>query len=253
MAWNPNKYNEFKAERYKPYFDLASHIKDKPNLKVLDLGCGTGELTQFLANTLTNPDVLGIDSSAQMLAEAPVQSNIAFKQKTIEEQLEDNENWDLIFSNAAIQWVDNHETLFPKIISRIRPGGQLAVQMPSQSENILNKLLLDLVQEELYKSALNNWMRPSPVLSIDEYANLLFDNGGDNLTIYQKVYPLIKNSQDELFEFISGSALVPYFERLSDPFKEQFSVEFKKRIRQFFPKTPLIYAFKRIILYSTFN
>ncbi len=253
MAWDPGKYNEFKAERYEPYFDLVSNIKNRPNLKVLDLGCGTGELTKLLADTLTSPAVLGIDSSAQMLAEAPAQSNIVFKQKTIEEQLEDNENWDLIFSNAALQWVDHHETLFPKIISKINSGGQLAVQMPSQSENILNKLLLDMVQEEPFKSALHNWMRKSPVLSIDQYANLLFDNRGDNLIIYQKVYPLVKNSQDDLFEFISGSALVPYFERLSEPLQEEFSIELKKRIRQFFPKTPLIYAFKRIILYGTFK
>ena len=63
MPWNPDKYNEFKTERYKPFFDLVSHIKDKPNLKVLDLGCGTGELTKFLADKLTHPTVLGIHFS----------------------------------------------------------------------------------------------------------------------------------------------------------------------------------------------
>ena len=253
MAWDPEKYNEFKVERYKPYFDLVSHIKDKPNLKVIDLGCGTGELTQFLANALTNPTVIGIDTSAEMLSKAPVQNNIVFKQKSIEEQLEENETWDLIFSNAAIQWIDDHQLLFPKIISKINNNGQLAIQMPSQTENVLNKLLIDLVQEEPYLPALNNWIRKSPVLSLDEYAKLLFDHGGDNLIIYQKVYPLVNNTQDELYEFIAGSSLVPYFERLTDSLKEQFSIEFKKRIRLTFPKTPLIYAFKRIILYCTFR
>jgi trans-aconitate 2-methyltransferase len=213
-------FHEFKVERYKPYFDLVSHINDKRNLKVIDLGCGTGELTQFLANALTNPTVLGIDISAEMLAKAPIQNNIVFKQKNIEEQLEENEKWDLIFSNAAIKWVDDHQALLPKIISKINSNGQLAIQMPSQTENILNKILIDLVQEEPYKSALNNWVRKSPALSLDEDARLLFDNGGDNLIIYQKVYPLVKITHDELYEFISGSSLVPYFERFNASLKE---------------------------------
>ncbi|MHC0443651.1 methyltransferase domain-containing protein, partial [Flavobacterium sp. 3-210] len=79
---------------------------------------------------------------------APKQENIKFKERTILEQIGDEIKWDLIFSNAALQWIDNHNELFPKIISRINPGGQLAVQMPQQNENILNKILLQLVQEE---------------------------------------------------------------------------------------------------------
>ena len=114
MTWDPNKYNEFKEDRYKPFGDLTSHIIDKPNLRVLDLGCGTGELTQKLYNQLTNPFVIGIDSSAEMLAKAPSQENLEFRQLSITEQLEQESKWDLIFSNAALQWVDNHQELFSK-------------------------------------------------------------------------------------------------------------------------------------------
>jgi trans-aconitate 2-methyltransferase len=187
-----------------------------------------------------------------MLAKVPEQNNLSFKQRTIEEQLVENENWDLIFSNAALQWVDDHQELFPKIISKLNPDGQLAIQMPSQTENLLNIILLDLVQEEPYASALGNWTRPSPVLSIDEYANLLFENGGKDLTIYQKMYPIIAKSHDDLFEFISGSALVPYMERLPGSFQQQFSIEFKRRIKLNFPTLPAIYAFKRFIIYAIF-
>ena len=253
MAWNPDKYNAFKAERYKPYSDLVSHIQDKPNLIVLDLGCGTGELTKMLADSLTHPTVLGIDSSAEMLAKTPVQANLTFKQTTIEEQVADTAKWDLIFTNAALQWVDDHNTLLPAIISKLNPQGQLAIQMPSQTENVLNMLLLELVRKEPFASSLNLWYRAPPVLSLDEYTSLLFQNGASNMIIYQKVYPLIAQSPDELFEFIAGTTLVPYFERLNNTLQEELSIAFKNKIRMQFPKTPLVYAFKRIIIYATFS
>ncbi|WP_336517770.1 methyltransferase domain-containing protein [Pollutibacter soli] len=70
MTWNPKKYNEFTSEREQPFFDLISHIDYKPNMKVPDLGCGTGALTAVLADRLSNATVLGIDSSREMLEKA---------------------------------------------------------------------------------------------------------------------------------------------------------------------------------------
>lgn len=252
MTWDPNKYNEFKDERFKPFEDLTSHIIDKPYLDVIDLGCGTGELTKKLSQKLTNPVVFGIDDSAEMLAKAQNQENLRFKELSITDQLDKETKWDLIFSNAALQWIDNHEELFPKIISRINPNGQLAVQMPQQNENVLNKILLDLVQEEPFASYLKQWTRPSPVLNLDQYAKILFENGGKNLVVYEKVYPLISGKKDDFFDFIAGSALTVYQERLSEDEFQELTIEFKKRIDQYFPKVPSIYAFKRLILYAAF-
>ncbi|UWY30257.1 methyltransferase domain-containing protein [Flavobacterium sp. TR2] len=252
MTWDPKKYNEFKEERSKPFDDLTSLIVDQPNLKVIDLGCGTGELTQKLHQKLTNSFVLGIDNSAEMLAKAPTQEKLEFKEKTILEQIDDETKWDLIFSNAALQWIDNHNELFPKIISRLNPDGQLAVQMPQQNENILNKILFQLVQEEPFASYLKNWTRPSPVLTLDEYAKILFENGGKDLVLYEKVYPLISNNKDDFFDFISGSALTVYQERLEEKEFKALTAEFKKRINAYFPSVPSIYAFRRLIIYAKF-
>jgi len=252
MTWDPKKYNEFKEERSKPFDDLTSHIIDKPNLKVIDLGCGTGELTKKLHQKLTHPFVLGIDNSAEMLAKAPTLENLEFKEKPILKQVNDETKWDLIFSNAALQWIDNHYELFPKIISRINAGGQLAVQMPQQNENILNKILFQLVQEQPFASYLKNWTRPSPVLTLDEYAKILFENGGKDLVLYEKVYPLISTKKDDFFDFISGSALTVYQERLKDQEFEALATEFKKRIDAYFPEVPSIYAFRRLIIYAKF-
>jgi trans-aconitate 2-methyltransferase len=252
MAWNPEKYDEFKSVRFKPFFDLIALLEDRPNMKTLDLGCGTGELTNMLSEKLKNPIVKGIDSSQEMLAKAAPFKHITFEHKTIEEQLNTTEQWDLIFSNAAIQWVDHHETLFPKIITKLNKGGQLLVQMPVQDENLLNQILLELVQEEPFYTALNGWKRLSPVLSIDEYAQILFENGGKDINIFMKVYPIIANTTDELYEFISGSALVPYFERLDDATKNKLTRAFKARIALKFKRTPALYAFKRIIFHARF-
>jgi trans-aconitate 2-methyltransferase len=252
MTWDPKKYNEFKEDRFKPFGDLTSHIINKPNLKVIDLGCGTGELTKKLSEKFTDSIVLGIDNSAEMLAKTTNQENLKFKQLSIPDQLNEETKWDLIFSNAALQWIDNHHELFPKIISRINPKGQLAVQMPQQNENILNKILLNLVQEEPYCSYLHNWTRPSPVLTLDEYAKILFDNGGKDLVLYEKVYPLISDKKDTFFDFISGSALTVYQERLQENEFEELAAEFKKRIDSYFPAIPSIYAFKRLIIYASF-
>jgi len=254
MEWNPDKYNEFKSFRYKPFFDLVSHISDKPGMKVVDLGCGTGELTKMLADRLTTPTVVGVDSSEEMLEKSKEfeKSNIRFEQKTIQEQINTSDKCDLVFANASIQWIENHQRLIPQIISTLHSGGQLAVQVPAQNENLLNQILMELVQEEPYRSSLCEWKRVSPVLTLDDYAQILFQNGGKEITVYQKVYPFIADSNNDLFELISGSTLIPYSTRLEGEIKELFIQELKNRIKSKFLNPPVFYAFKRIILYAQF-
>lgn len=252
MPWDPDTYNKFKEERYQPFYDLISHIHDKQGMHIIDLGCGTGELTQILADRFMPHKIMGIDTSAGMLARAPQDSNISFFQRPVEEQVERDDKWDLVVTNASLQWVDDHLNLFPKLIAKLHKGGQLAIQMPSQKENLLNQILHQLVQEQPFRDALNNWVRHSPVLSLDDYTHLLFSNGAKEMVIYQKVYPIITRSFESLYEFISGSALVPYMERLDEPVKAQFEKAFKESILQHFPSSPAVYAFKRIILYGRF-
>lgn len=254
MAWNPNIYNQFKTERYAPFYDLLSLIEIKPNLEVIDLGSGTGELTSMLAEKLPNATVLGVDSSSEMLSEAKVFVNnlLSFKKSSIEEQLATSQKWDLIFSNAAIQWVDNHHELFPKIINLLNPNGQLAIQMPSQNENVLNQLLDELVQEQPYKAHLKAYHRISPVLKTDAYAQILFECGAKSMTVFEKIYPIIGQSFIDLYDFISGSALPPYLEKLQGEVKENFITEYKRRIKSAFPESPTLYPFKRIIIEAKF-
>jgi trans-aconitate 2-methyltransferase len=254
MPWNPEKYNQFKNIRFQPFFDLAALIAADGLKKAVDIGCGTGEQTKILSEKFDTASFLGIDPSTEMLAKGSGLENdrLHFKNATVEAFIADNEEqgWDLIFSNAALQWSNDHKILFPRLISLLSPTGQLAIQMPVQKENVLNRLLLDLVQEEPYAVFLKGWKRESPLLSIDDYAKIMFENGLSNLQIIQKVYPIIANSADDLFDFISGSSLIPYLERMSLDQQELFTAAFKQRIQKEFNRFPAIYAFKRLLLYG---
>lgn len=252
MKWNPQIYNQFKDIRNQPFYDLINFITEESQQNCIDIGCGIGEQTFILSNKLKNGQFLGVDSSEAMLSESSQFKNdrLAFKIATTEDVLDTKQKWDLIFSNAALQWSDNHQTLFPDLLSLLNPNGQIAIQMPMQSDNILNQILLTLVQEQPFNDYLSGWKRESTMLSIDQYAAIMYDAGLINLQIIQKVYPIIAQSSQELLNFISGSALIPYLDKLQEDQKEEFITVYKSRIEQKFPKFPAIYAFKRLLLYG---
>lgn len=252
MAWNPELYDSFKDVRYQPFYDLANLIVPVENMKAIDLGCGTGEQTSILSQKFENSSFIGVDSSAEMLEKSKRFENdrLYFRQGAIEQEAQSAEKYDLLFSNAALQWVNEHEVLFPQLMALLNTGGQLAIQMPVQKENILNQILAELVTEEPYASYLNNWNRDSPVLSMDDYAQVLFDHGLSNIQIFQKVYPIIAQDHEALYNFISGTSLIPYLDRLQGNEKQALVNEFKARISQRFTKLPAIYAFKRILIYG---
>ena len=252
MPWNPDTYNQFKEKRYEPFYDLISHIETKPGMKVLDLGCGTGEMAKIVAGRFPGSHVFGVDTSAEMLSKAPKQENVSFAQRSVEEQLQQPGKWDVIIANASLQWVNDHHKLFPQIISKLFPGGQLAVQMPSQKENLLNQLLHKLVHEEPFYDVLKDVIRYSPVLTLDEYIQLLFAGGAKEVVVYQKVYPILAESTETFYQFISGSALVPYMEKLEEPMQLELARIFKERIAEQFTASPMVYSFKRLILVARF-
>ncbi|MCE7060650.1 methyltransferase domain-containing protein [Dyadobacter sp. CY343] len=250
MAWNPETYNKFKSERFAPFYDLLDLVKVKPGLQVIDLGCGTGELTRKLADKLPDSQVFGIDSSSEMLIEyeAYEKTHLSFAQRSIEAQMEISQQWDLVFSNAAIQWVNNHHELIPTIVSKVRSGGQLVIQLPAQHHNISNQMLNELAAEEPFRSALNGWTRTSPVLDIEDYAQLLFEGRCRTMTVFEKIYPLVLQDANALFDWVSGTAMIPYIEKLEGDLRENFTSEYKNRLAARFTKCPVFYPFKRIIL-----
>jgi len=254
MAWNPGTYNKFKNERFAPFQDLVNLVKIKPGINVIDLGCGTGELTTKLAGYLPGANVLGIDSSKEMLAEAASFANerVRFEYSTIEEKMVAGKKWDLIFSHAAIQWIDDHETLLPRLISTVHAGGQLAIQIPSNHNHFTHTLLRHIALSEPYKTALDGWTRVSPVLDIQQYAQIFFDCGSVDMIVYEKAYPHVLQDANALYDWVSGTAMLPYIEKLPADLKQLFIDEYKKQLNGRYTCSPVFYPFKRIIMAATF-
>ncbi|MEO5886324.1 MAG: methyltransferase domain-containing protein, partial [Anaerolineales bacterium] len=149
MPWDPDQYHKFEAERSAPFFDLLELVEVRPNLKVVDLGCGTGELTRHLA-ALPGSKVTGLDSSLQMLEKAKSFSTprLRFEQG---DQARLRGDWDLIFSNAALQWSEQHKNLISRLYQRLTPGGQIAVQVPSNHNHISHQIYRETASEERFK------------------------------------------------------------------------------------------------------
>ena len=245
MPWNPNQYHKFQAERSAPFYDLLALVDVRPNLKVIDLGCGTGELTSQLADKLPNSDVTGLDSSPQMLEKAAAFAgpNLRFE---LGDQSQLTGEWNLIFSNAALQWTENHAELIPNLFNKLLPGGQIAVQIPSNHNHISHQIYRETAGEDMFKFILQGFQRYAPVLAIEDYARIFFNCGAEHIVVFEKAYAHVLEDSDAVVEWISGTALVPYFERLGKH-KDEFVDSIRKKMRAAMPDSPVFYPFKRIL------
>jgi trans-aconitate 2-methyltransferase len=243
MPWDPNQYHKFQEQRSAPFYDLLALVEVRPNLEVIDLGCGTGELTRQLVDILPNSKVTGLDSSPQMLEKA-----VSFTGPRLQflqgDQAELDGGWDLIFSNAALQWSENHSRLIPDLYDKLKPGGQMAVQVPSNHNHISHQIIRETAAEEPFHSILAGFIRYAPVLSIDEYAQILFNVGAEDILVLEKVYAHILADSDAVVEWISGTVCVPYFERLGEH-KDEFVQVIRAKMHAALPQSPVFYPFRR--------
>ncbi|MCZ6554722.1 MAG: methyltransferase domain-containing protein [Candidatus Dadabacteria bacterium] len=245
MSWNPELYHKFQKERFEPFKDLLDLIVIRERLRVLDLGCGTGELTEMVLDMLPESQILGIDNSPEMLNKAIQRkgAGLDFELSSIEDV---SGNWDLIFSNAAIQWVDNHLELVPRLVSLLNPGGQIAVQLPANHSHSTQTMITKIADEEPFKTALNSWQREWSVLSIRDYAELLYESGACDINVFEKIYPHVLENIEAVIDWLSGTALLPYFERLPQELHEDFLNSYRERLQDLYPAVPVFYPFQRI-------
>lgn len=247
MAWNPDVYEKFKAERSLPFKDLQPLIVVRSGLRVIDLGCGTGELTEKLAGILSHSTVLGIDSSQEMLSRATekAKKNLRFKLISIESVCGE---WDLVFSHSALQWVNNHRELIPKLCSLLSPIGQLVIQFPSIYNHPIYLLINETALEDPFQKVLGGWSRKPDILSLEEYAEILHQSFGSNFTVFSKVYPYTLQNADDIVEWVHGTSLVPYLERLPPNLHNLFIEKYRMKLYQLWSDGPIVYFFKRVFL-----
>lgn len=250
MAWDPDRYHQFQTERAAPFEDLVKLIQVRPGLRVIDLGCGTGELTRRLADLLPGSDTLGIDSSAEMLERAQVHARdgLRFELRPIERQ---HGTFDLIFSHAALQWIPRHDELLPRLWAMLEPNGQIAVQVPSNYNHPAHVLIRDIAAESPFRDIFAADLRDWGVLEISDYAQILWDCGAKELTTFEKVYPHVLENADAMADWTSGTALVPYMQKLHRELQQLFMARYRAALRRLFPGSPLLYPFRRTLLAAT--
>ncbi len=249
MKWDPDQYLRFQSERFAPFRDVAGLIDARPGLRVVDLGCGTGELTAKLAGMLPESDVLGIDRSAEMLEKAQdlAAPGLRFEQASIEVV---SGEFDLVFSHAALQWVPDHPSLLQRVWEMVAPGGQLAVQLPSNHSHRAFQLVDELRETAPFSDVLTGEEARPASLRIDEYGRILFELGGEDMTVFEKVYHHVLENADGIAEWMSGTALLPIFAALSDEMRAAFMDRFRAGLRDAFPGSPVYYPFRRTIFYA---
>src|SRR5215216_1457409 len=162
-TWSPGQYQRFAAERAAPFHDLLALVRPVPGGRVVDLGCGSGELTAQLHRQVGAAETLGLDSSPAMLegAAGVAGDGLRFAEGDIGEFREGG--WDVVFSNAALHWLPDHAVLFGRLAGLLHPGGQLAVQMPANHDHPSHVVAAEVAGDEPFRTALDGYRRVSPV------------------------------------------------------------------------------------------
>lgn len=254
-GWNPNQYDRFKAEREQPFYDLAALVQRQPGMRVVDLGCGDGRLTAWLHRELEASETLGIDSSEEMLAksEAHAGEGVSFQKMDILDAPDAYAGqFDLLYSNAALQWILGHETLFPRITRLVKPGGQFAVQMPANGNAPSHRLAAVVASEEPFRTALDGWVRVDPVQGPEFYSALLRERVGcAEQLVRLQVYDHELAETRAAVEWVKGSLLTAYLARLPHELHEQFLARYTDALlAEVGERSPYYYPFPRIFLWG---
>lgn len=250
-AWNPSAYLRFGGERARPFADLIAHIGCHEPRTVVDLGCGTGGLTVELARRWPRARVVGVDSSAEMLAEAA--------HRTEPGQLEfvrgDVSAWepdgpvDVLVTNAVLHWIPGHERLLTKWAAALSPGGELAMQVPGNFRAPAHALLAELCGGPRWADRLAEVApRGDAVLSPAGYFDVL-SAAGLLPDVWETTYLHVLTGPDPVLEWVRSTVLRPVLARLDDGEAAQFTALYASALREAYPPRPdgtTLLPFRRI-------
>jgi trans-aconitate 2-methyltransferase len=243
-TWNPNQYLKFAAERTRPCRELASQISVAHARRIIDLGSGPGNSTEVIASVWPDADISALDSSHEMVR------NGREKYPMFHWVSEDIAGWavkeadcfDVVFSNAALQWVSKHELVVPQLLKHVCSGGALAFQMPADINAPPHKLM-----REIFGGAVREWHAHDLAYYYD-----LLSRDASSIVSWETTYMHVMESAEEIVEWYKGTGLRPYIDAMdSESDKERFLHDYLEGIRKLYPPRVdgrILFPFRRIFV-----
>lgn len=237
MKWNAELYENFGKERLQPAIDLVNRIPDGDYKRIVDIGCGSGMSTFPLRQRFSEAEIIGVDSSCEMLEKAKSMDNNQFKirweLRDCSRSLDDLGKFDLVFSNAFLQWLREQEQFLERVSHMLNTGGILALQVPNYDNMPIKRCIDEIVAQyghrfdEVQKSMCHNY-------TMKEYYDMLC-RYFDEVTIWQTNYAHVMENHEEIVKFMSATGLRPYFEYMSEEEQAQMSKELIKKLAVVYP------------------
>lgn len=233
--WNADLYLRFAAERTRPAAELLARVPLETPTLAVDLGCGPGNSTELIAERFPAARVEGIDTSPDMLEKARARLPKArFSQGDVGD-LRLDAPADLIFANAVLQWLTDHEALFPRLIDNLAPGGVLAVQMPDNLGEPSHRLMREVAAEPAFaaKTGAAEKVR-ARILSVEAYYDLLVP-GAASIDIWRTTYCHVLADAPAIVEWVRATGLRPFLDPLDEEEQAAFLAAYTQRIAAAYP------------------
>lgn len=246
--WNADIYDRYGKERLQPSIDLVNRIGNKQFKRILDVGCGTGMSTAALASNWKTAEITGADLSEEMLQKARESlTYVTFVQRDCSQSLADMGTFDLIFSNAFLQWIPDQEGFIRNSFSMLDKGGVFAAQIPLFDEMPASKCISNAVKNLPERFA--DIAKPASC-SASKYYDIMAKYS-DNVTVWITDYYHEMDSQENILDFLKGTALHPYMDILEEKEQKKFLNEVLNNLKCAYPSQnngKVLFPFKRLFL-----
>jgi trans-aconitate 2-methyltransferase len=253
-SWSAQQYSKFENERNRPVIDLLAHIPATSVKRAVDIGCGPGNSTELLRAHFPAAIVSGMDSSTDMVTAARKRMpDVSFEVADISTWKGEGQ-YDVILANAALQWVPDHKTLFPSLISQLNPGGSLAVQMPDNFEEPAHRLMRSTAAEGPWAAKLADASKRVARETAGWYYGELRGQVS-TLDIWRTIYyhPLA-GGPAAIVEWFKGTGLRPFLDPLNEEEKAAFLAVYTAEIAKVYPvydNGSVLLPFPRLFIIAT--
>lgn len=236
MQWDPAQYARFSDERSRPFFDLTGQLPVTDPGQVVDLGCGSGELTATLAARWPSAAVRGLDSSAEMIERAVPGDRLSFG--LADASGFDAGGVDVLVSNALLQWVPGHQELLVRWTAELNAGGWLAIQVPANFGSPSHRLMRELAGSARWADRLAGVLRHGDAVAEPAEYLALLAGAGLRVNAWQTSYLHVLSGSDPVLEWVRGTGLRPVLAALSPDEAAEFVDEYSGLLREAYPSQP---------------